>query len=130
MLVRASCSGPLTRSLTLYHQIGVNFPWYPLFATPAPPGQQADFSLSGGLPATTAIEIPDLQFERCSVLINMAAAYASNATREDRTQAEGMKKATAGFSVRSVSPASVFLPMTNPAERGRNLETRQGVCAA
>lgn len=33
------------------------------------------------------------------MLINIAAEYARNASREDRTQADGMKRATAGFSV-------------------------------
>ena len=80
-------------------QIGASFPWYPLFATPTPPGQQAEFSLSGGLPTTDPVEIPDLQYERCSVLYSLAAAYAHNATREDRSQPEGAKRAVSALIV-------------------------------
>ena len=83
-------------------QIGASFPWYPLFATPTSPGQQAEFSLSGGLPTTDPVEIPDLQYERCSVLYSLAAVYAHNATREDRSQPEGAKRAVSALIVRSL----------------------------
>jgi hypothetical protein len=84
------------------YQIGAFFPWYPLFSHPAAPNQQAD-SLPGNLPSATAVELPDLQYERACVLLNISATYARMAIQEDRNSVEGMKKAIAYFCVRLYS---------------------------
>lgn len=91
-----------------YLQIGVFFPWYPLFSSPPPPNQQDDFSLPGNLPQTSPSVLPDLQYERASILINIAATYAKMAVVEDRSSLEGNKKAMAHFSV-SKSTMNTFV---------------------
>lgn len=60
----------------------------------------SDYLLPGTLPTQLPIQLSDLVYERCCVLINIAAAYAKLATMEDRTQAEGMKQAIANLQAR------------------------------
>lgn len=76
------------------------FAWYPLFSNPAPSSQHDDdLTLPGNLPQTTPSVLPDLQYERASILINIAATYARMAVAEDRSSLEGNKKAMSHFSV-------------------------------
>lgn len=69
-------------------QISVPFAYH----LPFPPV----FSLS----PDAVITLPSLNFERASVLFNIAALYASMAASERRAEAEGIKRALGHLSVR------------------------------
>lgn len=81
-------------------QLGAAFPWYPLFTAPSSTANATDdTSLPGNLPSQHAIEYTDLQYERCNLLMNVAAAYISMANKEDRSTLEGTKRAIGHFQV-------------------------------
>lgn len=81
-------------------QLGVDFPWYPLFSeAPAQSSSSRDAYLPGGLGPQPPIERSDIQYERCNILLNVAAIYSRLAGMEDRSQPEGMKRAISHFQV-------------------------------
>ena len=50
------------------------------------------------------ISIPNLAYERASVLFNLAALYSQLAIGEDRSHPDGIKRANAYYQVRKDSP--------------------------
>ncbi|GAA6017786.1 hypothetical protein JCM10207_000501 [Rhodosporidiobolus poonsookiae] len=73
--------------------VPVSWPWYPLFSTP-----DSVPSASGAFDAASpAVAVQSLEYERLSVLYNVAAVHASLGVERKRSDAEGIKAAIASF---------------------------------
>lgn len=72
-----------------------------MFSTPSAAASAAenDILLPGNLPSQGAIGYPDVEYERCNILLNAASEYTRQAGLEDRSKPEGIKRAIAGFQV-------------------------------
>ncbi|GJN94361.1 hypothetical protein Rhopal_007435-T1 [Rhodotorula paludigena] len=73
--------------------ISVSFPWYPLYTSPSPLP-----SASGAFPTVSpALSLPNLEYERLSVLYNLAALHAALGTERRRSDEAGIKAAIAAY---------------------------------
>ncbi|GAA5998864.1 Rim20p [Rhodotorula paludigena] len=73
--------------------ISVSFPWYPLYTSPSPLP-----SASGAFPTVSPVlSLPNLEYERLSVLYNLAALHAALGTERRRSDEAGIKAAIAAY---------------------------------
>ncbi|BGP51757.1 pH-response regulator protein palA/rim20 [Rhodotorula kratochvilovae] len=71
------------------------FPWYPLFTSPT---SLPSASATGGFPALSPpLALPNLEYERASVLYNLAALHAVLGTERRRSDEQGIKAAIASY---------------------------------
>jgi len=63
-----------------YIQIGLDIPYSPAFS-----------------PSSLPITLCNLVYERCGVLFNLAALYSKLASAEDRSNSEGLKRASKNY---------------------------------
>lgn len=79
-------------------QIGLVFPWYPLFSNSTAPRLGASVQLPGMLPGNTLpIGLSDLNYERSCVLLGLAGLYCALGSNEDLNSGESMKRAAGYF---------------------------------
>jgi len=70
------------RFLSIISQIGLQIPYAPAF-----------------FPSNLPISLSNLAFERAAVLFNLAALYSQLAVAEDRSNREGVRRASAYYQV-------------------------------
>lgn len=68
--------------LTLF-KVSLDIPYAPVFS-----------------PDEIPVSLPNLYFERCCLLFNLASLYSQLGLAEDRTTSEGVKRASAFYQVR------------------------------
>lgn len=94
-------------------QVGLSFPWYPIFSNTV----SSSLSL-GGFPIAVPIALPNLHYERLSVLYNLAAIYTVIGVSGSRKDEEGFKSSIIAFQVRASISTRGFkkykLLMANP----------------
>lgn len=75
-------------------QIGVAFSWFPLYS-----GSVTSSITLGAFSTAVPVSLDNLQFERISVLFNIAAMYSALGAQETRNTPEGIKNCIAAFQV-------------------------------
>ncbi|KAL8287149.1 hypothetical protein RQP46_003601 [Phenoliferia psychrophenolica] len=92
-------------------ELSVEFSWYPIFASPS----SSSLSL-GGFPTSQPIALPNLAYERLSVLHNIAALHSAIGASSRRTDQDGIKLGIAAFQRAAgvLSHLIALLPSFNP----------------
>lgn len=81
----------LSYALTkLSDNISVSFPWHPIF-------NASTSAFLGGFPSPSPVSLQSLQYERASVLFNVAALYSALGAQTKRTDQDGIKSSLISF---------------------------------